>query len=125
MEIRILIFWLIGLVTIVPYSIYSLFYTAQRDQYAFLIVVPLFWIFGFWGVVGPLVAVWRVRTLMRAIELAGNATELKEAFERNDGKEVVIDLIANDNHIPKFIARRLYNKVEKKLMERSGLKGTL
>lgn len=114
------ILWLLGLVIIVPYAIYSLFFTAQPDQYAFLIVAPLFWIFGFWGVVGPLVAAWRVHKLMRAIEVAGNTTELKEAYERNDGKEVVVDLIASENHLPKFIARRLYDKVEKKLLARAG-----
>ena len=37
----------------------GLLFQAQPDEYAFLIVFPLFWIFGFWGVVGPLFAAVR------------------------------------------------------------------
>lgn len=118
MEIRIIILWVLGLIVIVPYSIYSLLFTAQPDQYAFLIVAPLFWIFGFWGVVGPLIAAWRVHRLMSALDKAGSSSELREAYENNAGKEVVIDLIASENRIPKFIARRLYTMVVKRLKQK-------
>ena len=45
--------WVAGLVTIVPYGTYYLLFHAERDQYALLITLVLFWIFGYWGVVGP------------------------------------------------------------------------
>jgi hypothetical protein len=31
-------------------------FQAERSEYAFYIVLPLFWAFGFWGVVGTLLA---------------------------------------------------------------------
>jgi hypothetical protein len=62
---------------IVPYAIYRLLFDATREEYAFLIVVPLFWIFGFWGVVGPLLAVVRVRRLFQALETAGSAAAVR------------------------------------------------
>jgi hypothetical protein len=42
-----------GLLTIVPYGTYYLFFRAERDQQAMLIALVMFWIFGFWGVVAP------------------------------------------------------------------------
>lgn len=45
--------WVTGLLTIVPYGTYYLFFRAERDQWAMLIALVMFWIFGFWGVVVP------------------------------------------------------------------------
>jgi hypothetical protein len=56
MIIRITILWVLGLITIVPYSIHHLLYYAQRDEYALLITLVLFWIFGFW--------VWSARSYL-------------------------------------------------------------
>ena len=117
--LRIFILWMIGLLTIVPYSIYQLFFYAQRHEYAFLIVVPLFWIFGFWGVVGPLIAVVRIRRLMNALESAGSMDEIRLAYERNDGEEIIVDLIATENHVPKFLARIVYKYARRQLQARS------
>jgi hypothetical protein len=117
--LRIFVLWIIGLLTIVPYSIYQLLFYAERDEYAFLIVVPLFWIFGFWGVVGPLVAVVRIRRLMNALESAGSMTEIRQAYERNDGEEIIVDLIATENHVPRFLARIGYRYVLRQLQARS------
>lgn len=109
MTFRIFLLWIVGALLIVPYSVYRLFFYAQPDEYAFLIVMPLFWIFGFWGVVGPLIAALRVHRLMKALETAGNGNELREAFERHEGKEVIVDLIAEENRLPRFavLSRRL------------------
>jgi hypothetical protein len=46
--------WVFRLFTVVPYAAYYLLYYALREQYALLITFILFWIFGYWGVVGPL-----------------------------------------------------------------------
>ena len=115
MVFRIALLWIVGLATIVPYSIYYLLYYAQRDEYALLIVVPLFWIFGFWGIVGPILAIIRVRKLMRALESAHGWDQVKLAFERNEGEEVIIDLIASENRIPKVLARMTYRLVLRRL----------
>jgi hypothetical protein len=109
--------WVLGGLLIVPYSVYRLLFEAQRDEYAFLIVMPLFWIFGFWGVVGPMIAAWRIRRLMKALEMATDHNEIREAFERHEGREVIIDLIASENSLPRFLARILYNKVAERLVQ--------
>ena len=100
--------WVLGLLTVVPYGTYYLFFHAPRDQYAFLITFVLFWIFGYWGVVGPLVAAMKVRRVFRAIEQAMSRDDLVGVLRGEEAKEVAIDLIASEHHIPRFLAARVY-----------------
>ena len=106
---RIFLLWLVGLVTIVPYAGYRLLFEAESDEYAFLIVAPLFWVFGFWGVVGPLVSAQRVRTMMKRLETGRD--ELAREVEFNGSKEVIVDLVARENRIPRFVVRKLYDRI--------------
>lgn len=53
--------WILGLLTGVPYAAWFLFYRAQREQYALLITFVLFWIFGYWGIAGPLPSMIKCR----------------------------------------------------------------
>lgn len=99
--------WIVGLLTIVPYGTYYLFFEAQRDQYAFLITLVLFWIFGFWGVVGPILAAIKVRRVFRSIERARSKDELLAQLRSPEARDVAIDLIASENHIPRFLAARV------------------
>lgn len=117
-EFRIFALWLLGAVIIIPYALYNLLFVAGPEQYAFLIVAPLFWIFGFWGVVGPLIAIRRIHRLMKALDQARTSKELQEAYHNNEGKDAVVDLIAVENRIPKFIVRRFYDKIAKKLEQK-------
>lgn len=107
--------WVAGLLTIVPYGTYYLFYEAQRDQYAMLIVTVLFWIFGYWGVVGPLLAAIKVRRVFRAIERAKSGEELLAQLRSPEAREVAIDLIATENHIPRFLAVRVFDLLARRL----------
>jgi hypothetical protein len=100
--------WVAGLVTFVPYGTYYLFFEAPRDQYALLITAILFWIFGYWGVVSPLLMILKVRSVFRAIEAAGSNAELARVLQSPDAKDVAIDFIAKENHIPRFVAARVY-----------------
>lgn len=100
--------WVLGLVTLVPYGTYYLFYEAQRDQYAFLIVGVLFWIFGYWGVVGPLLAALKVRRVFRAIERAKTKDDLLATIRNAETQDLVIDLIASENRMPRFLAAHVY-----------------
>jgi hypothetical protein len=118
---RIFLLWILGGLIIVPYAVYRLLFEASRDEYAFLIVVPLFWIFGFWGVVGPLVIVVRVRRLFRALETAGSVAAVRDALEKHESEEIVVDLIARENGLPKFVARRIYRTLVKKISGQVGL----
>ncbi|MGB5303326.1 MAG: hypothetical protein WBO43_02460 [Gemmatimonadota bacterium] len=115
--IRITVFWILGIVLLVPYAIYRLLFQAQPDEYAFLIVFPLFWIFGFWGVVGPLFAAVKAHRLVKALEAAHDAGALQRAFEKNEGDDVIIDLVRVENRIPKWLARRIYYRVKPRLLE--------
>jgi hypothetical protein len=100
--------WIAGLFTIVPAGTYYLFFHAPRDQYAFLITLVLFWIFGFWGVAGPLLAALKVRRVFRALEAATSREELLEISRSSETRDVAIDFIASENHIPRFMAARVY-----------------
>lgn len=107
--------WVAGLLTIVPYGTYYLFYEAQRQQYAFLIVMVLFWIFGYWGVVGPLLAAIKVRRVFRAIERAKSKEDLLAQLRSPDAREVAIELIASENHVPRFLAARVVDLLARRL----------
>jgi hypothetical protein len=100
--------WVVGLFTAVPYASYYLLYHAPREQYALLITFVLFWIFGYWGVVGPLLAIVKVRRVFREIEGATSKDDLMRTLQSAETRDVAIDLIATDNHIPRFLARRVY-----------------
>ena len=102
-----IVVWIVGLLTIVPYGTYHLLFEAQRDQYAFMIILVLFWIFGFWGVAGPILAAIKIRSVFRAIERAKSNNELLAQLRGPDSRAVAIDLIASENHIPRFLAARV------------------
>lgn len=108
MATRAAIIWVIGLFTWVPYGTYYLFFHAERDQYALFIVGVLFWIFGYWGVVGPLLSALKVRRVFKAIETAQSREKLLEIIRSQQSEDMVIDFIATENRIPRFLARRLY-----------------
>lgn len=102
------VLWVAGLVTLVPYGTYYLFAEASRDQYALVATGVLFWIFGYWGVVGPLLAALETRAVVRAIENARSRDDLVGALRSAETREAAIDLIASDNGLPRFLAARVY-----------------
>ena len=123
MMLRITLLWIVGLLTIVPYGTHQLLFVAERDQYALLITVVLFWIFGFWGVVTPLVAALKVRRVFRAFEEAQSRGQLAEALRSDDAREVAIELIASENRIPRFLAARVYQLLARGLEEAARREG--
>ena len=110
-----LVVWIVGLLTVVPYGTYYLFFEAQRDQYALLITLVLFWIFGYWGVVGPILATIKVRRVSRALEQAKSKDDLLAHLRSPEARAVAIDLIASENHIPRFLAARVFNLLASRL----------
>jgi hypothetical protein len=111
------VLWLAGLLTAVPYATYYLFYYAPRDEYALLITFVLFWILGYWGLVGPLIMAVKVRRVFRRLEAAQNAASLAASLQSKDTEEVMIDFIASENKIPRFIAARLYRLLVSKVAQ--------
>ena len=118
---RAVIVWVAGLLTLVPGGTYYLLFAASRDQYALLITAVLFWIFGYWGVVGPILAAIRVRAVLRAIESARSSDELGRVLRSPDARAAAIDLIASENHLPRFLAARVYALLARGLAERAAL----
>ena len=120
MLIRATVVWAAGLLTLVPYGTYYLFFEASRDQYALLIVLVLFWIFGYWGVVGPLLAALKIRSVFRAIERARTKDDLIGILRSPEGRDAAIDLIASENHIPRFLAARVYQLLVSRFVDAHG-----
>jgi len=120
MLVRITFLWVLGLVTIVPLAVYRLLFLAERHEYAFLIAVSLFWVFGFWGIVGPMLAIGRVRRFVTLLESARSADDMRKRLTDPDGQKLAIELIASEHHIPRWLARIVY----KKLLERAGRAGS-
>lgn len=101
--------WIAGLLTVVPYGTYYLLFEARPDQYALLIILVLFWIFGYWGVAGPVLALIKIRRVFKAIERARSRDDLLGTLCSADARDTAIDLIASENRIPRFLAARVYN----------------
>ncbi|MEX1127343.1 MAG: hypothetical protein WD227_12975 [Vicinamibacterales bacterium] len=97
--------WVVGLFTLVPAGTYYLFFHASRDQYALLITLVLFWIFGFWGVAGPVLAAVEVRRVFRALEAAPSREALLQIVRSPDARDAAIDLIAPRTTFPVFWPR--------------------
>ena len=83
--------WIVGLFTVVPYEIYYLFFHASPEQYAALITLVLFWLFGYWGVAGPLLGAIKVRRVSPR------------------QRDVAVALIASEHRMPRFLAARVYD----------------
>lgn len=115
--------WIVGLLTLVPYATYYLFFRAPREQYAILITFVLFWIFGYWGVVGPLLALIKVRTVFRRLQHVKSSEDLITTLQSAQARDVAIDLIATENHIPRFLASRVHELLVKGLSSRAPVQG--
>ena len=120
MILKAVVLWVFGMVTIVPYGTYYLFMKAERDQYALLITLVLFWVFGYWGVAGPILALAKVRGIVTALETAQGEGRLREALRSPETANAAVDLIASENGIPRFMAARVYRLLIDRLDLREG-----
>ena len=107
--------WVVGLLTLVPWAAWQLLFEATRDQYALLIVLILFWLFGYWGAVGPLLAALKVRRVLQAIQAARSREELLKTLGSAEARAAAVDLIAAENHIPRFLAERVVGLLQSRL----------
>lgn len=113
--------WVLGLLTFVPYGIYYLLFLAERQEYALWIVGVLFWIFGYWSVVGPLLSLLKVRGLMKTFETVRSKEDLKKLVNQSDSpsdnEDAIIDFIAKENRLPYFVAKLFYHKLLKRVVD--------
>jgi hypothetical protein len=108
--------WIAGVLVAVPYAAWHLLFYAPRERYAVLITFILFWIFGYWGVVAPLVMIVKVRSIWRRLEQATNQDERRRLLLSPESRHVAIDVIASETRLPKFLARRVYHRVVRRLI---------
>jgi len=59
----------------------------------------------------------KVRRVFRRLEAAQNAASLAASLQSKDTEEVMIDFIASENKIPRFIAARLYRLLVSKVAQ--------
>lgn len=116
---RFMTVWVVGLITIVPFTTYYLLFHAQRSEYALLIVLVLFWVFGYWGVVSPLLSLIKLRRFFKTIEQCRTIEDVKQLFHHQLDEETVVEMISNESRIPKFIARHLYHRVAARLKQQT------
>lgn len=110
---RIAAIWLCVLFTAVPYAVYYLFFEAPREQYALLITFVLFWIFGFWGVVTPILSALQIRRVFKMLENARSREAWIEILRRPESQEAAIDLIASESNLPRFAAKWIFHLLVK------------
>jgi len=113
------VIWLLGLFTVVPYSVYYLFFEASRGQYAFLIAFALFWVFGYWTIVAPILSLLRVRKTLKTIGNFNSKEKMEELIKSEEAKEAAIEMISSDNRIPQFLARRVLDILIKSYQKNS------
>ncbi|MBF0408366.1 MAG: hypothetical protein HQM10_13530 [Candidatus Riflebacteria bacterium] len=101
-----------------PFGTYQLLFEAPREQYAILITMEMFWIFEYWGIVGPLLLAYKIRMVIRAIEQAHTQEDLAKVLINQETGDIAIDLIASQNGIPRFLASRVYTALVRRLSER-------
>ncbi len=116
---RIAILWVLVLVTLVPYSTYYLLFEAHRDEYALHITFILFWIFGFWGVVGPVMSAIKIRRVFKALETVQSKQQFLDIINKKESEDAAIELIAAENKIPRFIASKIYSRLLKQLNDKT------
>jgi len=63
---------------------------------------------------GPILAAIKVRKVFRMIENAQSKGELMHALRGQETEDVSIDLIAVENRIPRFLAKRVYKMIANK-----------
>jgi hypothetical protein len=100
--------WVIGLVPGVPLAVYYLLFWARREEYALLIAFIIGWPFLYWSVVGPLLLLLKARAVFRSLRQVESAEDLRQRLADGNSEDVIVALIAGDNHIPKWLARRVY-----------------
>ena len=102
------IVWILGLLAFVPYGLYYLFFYAEKSQYALIIVFLLFWIFGYWAVVTPIMTILKFRRLLKMAKEIQSWEKFLERMREGESEEVIVEWLSSENKIPKFLAKKVY-----------------
>ena len=105
------IVWVIGLVTAVPLAAYYLLFHAPREHYPWLIAFLIGWLFLYWPTVGPILMLLKLRCVYRGLRQVRCVDDLRLRLSDGETEDVIVDWIARENRIPRFLARRAYRYV--------------
>jgi high-affinity K+ transport system ATPase subunit B len=105
--------YLLGLLTIVPYSLWHVLHNAPREQYAVWLFVAIWWTFLFPPTIGALLTAVTVMRVMRNINRHRTLTTLIRASGLTG--DDLIALVARNIAIPKFVARILVRRIQRLL----------
>ncbi len=119
-----ILLWVVVLITAVPYAVYYLLFEAPREQYAALIVFILFWIFGYWSIVGPLITLTKFLKIKRAFDKISSREELIQLLQNPETEDAAIDFIAENNGVPRFLAKWAYQHIARQFALAKNNSGT-
>jgi hypothetical protein len=103
-----IVVWVIGLVAGIPLAVYYLLFWARREEYALLITFIIGWPFLYWPVAGPILMLLKARAVFRSLQQVRSVEDLRQKLSNGESEDVIVALIAGDNHIPRWLARRMY-----------------
>jgi hypothetical protein len=113
--------YLVGIPVVCGWSLSHVFAgTVTTDNAALVIVLPFAWIFGYWGVVGPLLVVRRVWRLQSVLEsfVERHALGLPPAAPLEEVEDTLTLLAVQENPIPERWARKLVRRFLRGLANR-------
>jgi hypothetical protein len=102
--------YLIGAVAVPAWSLSHVFAgTVTSENAAAVIVLPFAWVFGYWGVVGPLLAAWKIWKLQSVLEehCERRAQGLDTDATEQDVEDALTLLATQENPLPEKWARRI------------------
>jgi len=102
--------WLLGAVAVAAWSLARVLAgTANGENTALVVLLPLAWILGFWVVAGPLLAVWKIRQLQSVLDehCRRKAAGLDAGTTEQDVEDALTQLATRESSIPERWARRL------------------
>lgn len=109
-SIALFLLYLAGAVVVPAWSLLHVFAgTVTSENAALVIVLPLAWIFGFWGVAGPLLVVWKIWRLQSVLEehCERRAMGLDTEASEQEVEDALTLLATQENPVPERFARRI------------------
>jgi len=103
---KLVLVWILGMVTLVPATIYHMLFIAESLSFwAFGFV--FFWVFGYWSCFVPLYKLYRVRKLYKTVS---TREDFLEFVKNGESREVAVTSLSDNSGIPEFIMERIYDK---------------
>jgi len=111
--------WLAGLASFVPVLAVRLIFWAPREEYPLLITLILFWLFGYWSIVGPAAVAWRLYRIVRALRQSAASRNTVQGPSPAELEGIGVALLEGDQGVPRPLARWIVALVRRNLEKQS------